>query len=503
MADRWIVPGSERTSLPGAKVLGEAPADEIVTVTVIVRSKRSDLPPPGTLSRQEFADQYGAGDADLQKVAAFGREHGLTVVESNAARRSVVLRGTVAQMNAAFGTALKRCQAGDVTYRGRDGSISLPSSLSGVVEAVLGLDNRPQAQPRVRIAAQPATSFTPVQMARLYDFPTGVDGSGECIGIVELGGGFSQADFAAYLSQLGISAQTVTIVAVDGASNAPGQNQDADVEVMLDAEMAGAIAPGAKLVLYFAPNTDQGFVDAVTTAVHDQTNNPSVISISWGGPESSWTQQARDALNQAISGASAVAVSVCVASGDSGSSDGVNDGAPHADFPASSPYALGCGGTTLTASGNAIASETAWSDTGGGVSDFFARPSWQSSANVPSPPAGSQGGRGVPDVAGDADPNSGYQIRVDGSSLVVGGTSAVAPLWAGLIALMNQQLGRHLGFLDPNLYQAPGYPKNPGPLHDITSGSNGAYSAGPGWDPCTGLGTPDGQRLSQALSSET
>jgi kumamolisin len=501
MADRWIVPGSDRPSLPGSRLLGDAPADGPVTVTLWLRSKSSDPPAPAALTRQAFADRYGANPADVQKVEAFARAHGLTVVESSAPRRSVVLRGTVAQMNAAFGVALKRYQSGTTSYRGHDGSISVPAELSGVVQAVLGLDDRPQASPRARLAAAPETSFTPLQVASLYDFPTAVNGSGECIGIIELGGGFTQSDFAAYLSQLGISAQTVTIVSVDGATSSPG-NEDEDIEVMLDAEIAGAVAPGAKLVLYFAPNTDQGFLDAVTTAVHDQTNNPSVISISWGGPESSWSQQAMDALDEAIQGASTIAVSVCVASGDGGSSDGVNDGASHVDFPASSPYALGCGGTTLSGSGSTISSETAWSDSGGGVSDFFAKPSWQANAAVPAPPAGSTGGRGVPDVAGDADPNSGYSIRVDGQNVVVGGTSAVAPLWASLIALMNQQLGRHLGYLDPSLYSLPGYPASPGPLHDITSGSNGAYSAGPGWDPCTGLGTPDGQRLAQALETE-
>lgn len=500
MANRWIVPGSDRSALPGSRLLGDAPADAPVCVTLWLRSKNAD-PPAAAISRAAFADRYGADAADLQKVEAFAREHGLRVVESSAARRSVVLQGTVAQMNAAFGVTLKSYQTAGATYRCREGSISLPAALTDVVQAVLGLDDRPQASPRARLAAAPETSYTPLQIAGLYDFPSGVDGSGQCIGIVELGGGFSQADFAAYLTQLGVRAQTVTIVSVDGATNSPG-NQDADIEVMLDAEIAGAVAPGAKLVLYFAPNTDQGFLDAVTTAVHDQTNNPSAISISWGSPESNWTAQARTALDQAIADASTIAVSVCVASGDGGSSDGLNDGASHVDFPASSPYALACGATTLSGTGSAIASETAWSDSGGGVSDFFARPSWQAKAGVPAPPAGSQGGRGVPDVAGDGDPNTGYNIRVDGKDVVVGGTSAVAPLWASLIALMNQQLGRHLGYLDPSLYSLPGYPRNPGPLHDITGGSNGAYRAGPGWDACTGLGTPDGQRLAQALGGE-
>jgi kumamolisin len=161
---------------------------------------------------------------------------------------------------------------------------------------------------------------------------------------------------------------------------------------------------------------------------------------------------------------------------------------------------LGCGGTTLAVSAQSISSETAWSDSGGGVSDFFALPSWQSAANVP-PPSTQGGGRGVPDVSGDADPNTGYQIRVDGAAMVAGGTSAVAPLWAALIALMNQARGRSLGFLNPMLYAVPGYPNNPGPLHDITTGSNGAFNAGSGWDPCTGLGTPDGARLVQALAN--
>jgi kumamolisin len=499
MSDRWIVPGSERQFPSSTQVLGDAPADEDITVTLWLRSKRPGVPPPGALSRQDFGDIYGADREDMQNVEAFAREHELRVVESNAARRSIILRGTVAQMNAAFDVALKRCKDGSVTYRGRAGSISLPATLSGVVEAVLGLDNRPQARPSLRISAQPEVSYTPLQIAQLYDFPIGIDGNGECIGIVELGGGFSQTDFSSYLSRLGISAQTVTIVSVDGATSSPG-NQDADVEVMLDTELAGALAPAAKLVLYFAPNTDQGFLDAITTAVHDQTNNPSVISISWGGPESTWTQQARNALNQAISAAGATAVSVCVASGDGGSSGGINDGKPHVDFPASSPYVLGCGGTTLRASGNTIASEAAWSDSGGGVSDFFVRPDWQSSANVPPPPSGSSSGRGVPDVAGDANPDTGYEVTADGASVVAGGTSAVAPLWAALIALINQQLGRKLGFLNSSLYAVPGYGSNPGPLHEITSGSNGAYRAGPGWNPCTGLGTPDGQHLAQALA---
>jgi kumamolisin len=497
MDDRWIVPGSTRTRPPGDFVT-VPDANERISATIIVRSKHTSKPLPGHLTREEFAAAYGAGESDLDRVAAFAQEAGLTVVERDPARRILRVEGTIAAMSEAFGVTLGTYRIGTTTFRGRTGTISLPAGLANVVEAVVGLDTRPQAQPRSRVAVSAEASFTPPQIAALYDFPSGIDGSGETIAIIELGGGYGASDFAAYCSQLGVPQAQVEVVSVDGATSNPGADQDADTEVMLDIEVAGTIAPGARIAVYFAPNTDQGFIDAVTTAVHDTTYAPSVLSISWGDAESNWTSQAMTALDNACAAAAAMGVTVCVASGDSGSSDGVSDGAPHADFPASSPHALGCGGTTIRATNGTISAETAWSDSGGGVSDVFAVPSWQASAKLPAP-SNPSGGRGVPDVCADADPNSGYSVRVDGSSIVVGGTSAVAPLWAGLIALMNQQLGASVGFINPKLYDLAGYPHSPGPLQDITSGSNGAYSAGVGWDPVTGLGRPDGARLEAAL----
>ncbi len=498
MDDRWIVPGSTRTRPPG-EFVSVADPNERVMVTVRVRSKHASPPLPGHLSREEFAAAYGAGEGDLERVDAFANEYGLSVVERDAARRTVRLEGTVAQVSEAFGVSLGTYAVGKTAFRGRTGTISLPASLTNVVEGVFGLDTRPQARPRSRVAVHADTSFTPPQIATLYDFPSGVDGSGETIAIVELGGGYSASDFSTYCAQLGIPEPSVAVVSVDRATNAPGTDPDSDTEVMLDVEVAGTIAHGAKIVVYFTPNTDQGFIDAVTTAVHDATYAPSVISISWGDAESNWTAAAMTSLDQACAAAAAMGVTVCVASGDAGSSDGVSGGESHVDFPASSPHALGCGGTTLKVSGTAIASETAWSDSGGGVSDVFALPSWQATAHVPAP-SNPSGGRGVPDICADADPNSGYSVRVDGRSIVVGGTSAVAPLWAGLIALMNQRLGSTVGFINPKLYALNGYPGSPGPLRDITSGSNGAYDAGEGWDPVTGLGSPDGARLEAALS---
>jgi kumamolisin len=278
---------------------------------------------------------------------------------------------------------------------------------------------------------------------------------------------------------------------------------------MLDIEVAGSIAPGANLAVYFAPNTDAGFLQAVTTAIHDSVRKPSVVSISWGGPESSWTTQAMTAFDQAFQAAGALGVTVTVAAGDNGSSDGVTDGLAHVDFPASSPNVLACGGTHLIGSGQTITSETVWNDgtsggaTGGGISAFFIPPpAWQSGINLPpSANPGSKPGRGVPDISGDADPVTGYQVRVDGQNTVIGGTSAVAPLWAGLVALLNQGLGKPVGYLNPWLYTNA--TSIPGAVHDITSGNNGAYQARSGWDACTGWGSVDGAKVQGALLGKT
>ncbi len=318
-------------------------------------------------------------------------------------------------------------------------------------------------------APQHNTSFTPPQVAALYNFPTGVNGSGQCIALIELGGGYTTTDLTNYWNQLNLTTTpTVSAVSVGNGSNNPiGDPNSADGEVMLDIEVAGSIAPGAKIVTYFAENTDAGFLNAITTAVHDTTNSPSIISISWGGPESSWTQQAMTSMDEAFQSAAAMGVTVCVAAGDDGSTDGLTDGLNHVDFPASSPNVLACGGTRLVATGSNISSELVWNElasnegaTGGGVSDVFPLPSWQSGAGVPpSANPGGNVGRGVPDVSGDADPNTGYNTLVDGQSGVVGGTSAVAPLWAALIALINQSNNKPAGLINPLLYRKRGYGK--------------------------------------------
>jgi kumamolisin len=458
----------------------------------------------GHLAREDFARQFGAEPADIAAVKAFAASHGLTVIQEHAGRRTVVLAGTVAQLEAAFGVRLERFEHPRGAYRGRQGAIHLPQELDGVVEAVLGLDNRPQAQTHFRVqgaaakgkAAAPV-AFSPIQVATLYGYPQAT-GQGQCVGIIELGGGFTASDLQTYFASLKVATPTVTAVPVDNGQNDPtGDANGPDGEVMLDIEVIGAIAPQANIAVYFAPNTDAGFLDAVTTAIHDTTNKPSVISISWGSAESTWTDQAMTAMDEAFQAAATLGITICVASGDNGSSDGVTDGGDHVDFPASSSYALACGGTSLKASKTAITSEVVWNDGseggagGGGVSAFFALPTWQSGLNTTDAEGNTTplSNRGVPDVAGDADPETGYNVRIDGTDTVIGGTSAVAPLWSGLLARINQLAGQSVGYLQPVLY------KNPQALRDITQGNNGDFYASVGWDACTGLGSPNGQAV--------
>ena len=510
---RVVLPGSEKNPAPDAVRLRATPAKSKMTVSVIVRRKEplkinlgsGRANGPVRVSRAHFKQHHSADPAAIKQVRAFAREFHLKVEPdpTSAARRTVQLTGTAADMQKAFGVVLEQKTINGAEYRVREGAIHLPASLTGVVEAVLGLDNRPQAQPHFRVHAASAaapSSYTPPQVAQAYKFPAKASGAGQTIGILEFGGGYRQADLTAYFKTLGIAAPGITAVSVNGGKNSPSKASGPDGEVMLDIEVAASVASGAKVAVYFAPNTSQGFVEAITTAVHDTKNKPSVISISWGGPESTWTQQTMKALDAACQSAAALGITITAAAGDNGSTDGAKGN--NVDFPASSPHVLGCGGTKLVANGATIVSEVVWNEqasnegaTGGGVSNVFALPSWQASSHVPAPSV-STGGRGVPDVAGDADPTTGYTIRVDGETTVIGGTSAVAPLWAGLIAVANQQLGVQVGFIQPAIYAA----KAASAFNDIILGNNGGFSAGPGWDACTGLGSPNTGKLIPLLA---
>jgi kumamolisin len=530
---RSVLPGSEKAALmhPAAEKPAKVGAKVIVSVIVKRKNPLTNSHTSGKvrLTHAQYKQSHGADPDAVKLVRAFAIQYGLAVEPDTPGpeRRTIKLSGTVADMQKAFGTTLTQKVIDGKTYRIREGSIDLPDALIGSVVAVLGLDNRPQAQPHFRIfgeegaasanavqaggfasphAGGASVSYTPVQVGQLYGFPQGVTAAGQTIGIIELGGGYKSADVSAYFKALGQKVPNVKAVLVDGGKNAPTNSNSADGEVMLDIEVAAAVAPGANIVVYFCPNTDQGFIDGIATAVHDTVNKPSVISISWGAAESAWTAQSMNALDAACQSAAALGITITVASGDNGSTDGATDGKNHVDFPASSPHVLGCGGTNLQGSGTTITAETVWNAlpnggaTGGGVSGFFALPTWQASAGVPKP-VGKTGGRGVPDVSGDADPASGYSVRVDGKTFVIGGTSAVAPLWAGLIAVANAANKKSAGFINPMIYAA----KSKTSFRDIVSGTNFkgkpvGFTAGKGWDACTGLGSPVAAALIKAVA---
>jgi len=491
-------PDSQIGAPPDATRIGSAPIDARIEVSLYLKSRggaaqavAGAADPRAALA----ADRAMHHKDDIARIRRFAAAQGLEIVTVEPARRLIKLAGTVGMLQAAFGTQLDLYRQGDRQFRARTGMLHLPADLLPIVEAVLGLDDRPAAFAKALPMTAPAPAgYRPNQVAALYDFPTGVTGAGQCIALIELGGGYLDSDNQAAFAAMGLAVPTLVAVPIDGAANGPGQSKAADEEVALDLQVAGGVAPGARLAVYFAPASFAGFVDAVSAAVHDTVQRPSVISISWGVNETAWSAAARQAMDGAFQDAATLRVSVFVAAGDNLATNGATDGALHVQYPASSPWAIGCGGTLIATDGDAIVSEVVWSDagngqgTGGGISTLYPVPDFQQGVN-------SGTGRGVPDVAGNAAQPSGYITMVNGISKVIGGTSAVAPLWAGLTALINEQATLPIGFFLPDLYAAPDL------LRPITEGDNkpkGAdigYVAGPGWNACTGLGVPNGLAL--------
>jgi kumamolisin len=506
--------------------MGPADPTEILAVGIRVR-RRPDAPQLPTrrrapLSREDFAARYGADPADLERVAAFARARGLNVMGTSVPRRMVDVSGTAEQMGRAFAVDLGRYESSTEAYRGREGSVHLPGDLMDVVQGVFGLDNRRMARPASARAAgreAPLTLLTPPQVASLYNFPTPPDATGQTIGLLEFGGGcgYFPGDIQAFFAGLNLPTPLVTPVSVDGVTNSPGRN-NLSLEVTLHIDVAGSVAPRAKIAVYFAPWTQLGWVHAVTTAIHDATNAPSVLCISAGWAELenggyfAWTPAAMTAVSETFAEAAALGVTVLVASGDTGTRGLHNDGKAHVDYPASDPWVTACGGTSIENVAGSAFAEVTWNDaegvTGGGISDFWAVPDWQELAGVPPSVNDGHHGRGIPDIAGTVYPLSADKMIFDGQpspGFLTGSTGAVAPLYAGLVALLNANFSANragaVGFLNPLLY-AVGDTR--GVFRDIHDGVSNAgtsgwitpgYTAGVGWDACTGWGSINGQAL--------
>jgi len=481
----------------------------------IIAGKRSD-----TLSYSEFAQRYSSSAEDLEHAVGFARYFGLTVIESSAAAAMVKVRGTVKQLNTAFQTQLLTIESNGKTWMGYDGILTIPESLYQVVEYVIGLNNpatmrhlltKPK-QPTAAVSASAGlASLTPIQVAAAYNFPAS-SGYGQCIGLIEYGGGYTAQNITSSFSAIGLSNPQVVSIPVDTGTNDPS-DADSSGEVMLDIFIAGAVVPHAKIAVYFGagagnPLPGPNWYDPINTAIHDRVNAPCVLSISWGESEAAFGRVNMQAMDMVLSQAALLGITVCAASGDSGSTwDGLG---VEVLYPASSPYVLSCGGTSLLLNGSAIASEVVWNQsraqagaTGGGISIYESKPPYQTGLTYklyPSNTVTSLATRGVPDVAGNADPFSGYSFYYSNRNLAasqVGGTSAVAPLWAGLIARLVCLTGKNLGLVNTLLYSSPAV------FNDVISGQNvytpssvtTGYSATTGWDACTGLGSPNGTKI--------
>jgi len=524
-----VLPGSARQVRPGARVLGAAGPEEWIEITLKLRRKQA-LPEPlgGTakvLSRAELEANYGASADDVEKVRTVLTEQGLTILSEDLSSSSVKASGPADVVEEVFGLKLLHYMQDGERYRGRRGNLHIPEQLEGIVVGVFGLDTRRMVRKRphrkrprsLALAGRRAAArswFFPAELATIYNFPAG-DGMGQTVGLLEFGGGYFEEDLVTFCKNANIS--TLPVVKTVSVNGTPVDQRDgAEGEVMLDVEVVGGVCPAATIVVYFSTFDENGWISALDTAVHDD-DPVSVISISWGYAEDAqgaWSEGAIDAINDTLKAAALLGITVCVASGDDGSDDQVGDGHAHVDFPSSSPYVLAVGGTTLRKGTSGQVNEVAWKDgdglrqdnggsTGGGVSVHFPRPDWQN-VKVKSVNPGSIDGRVIPDVAANASANTGYWTVVDGQGGASGGTSASAPLWAALVARINENLAgsRQVGYLTPLLYQQGGLGKSG--CRDITSGNNitasvGGYTAGAGYDAVTGWGVPDGAKLLEGL----
>lgn len=575
--------GSQRKPRPGSTLVGPADPDEKLTISIHLR-RPPDAPPlpdqkhwaatpPGRrkyATREEMARVQSATALDLQKVEEFARTHGFRIVQSSSGRRLVQIAGTVRQANKAFAAELVRFHSPTAKerYRTHLEPVHLPADLQGIVVGVFGLDNRRMARhlydgpptlgPRHNYAPGIYREMGIREVAALYGFPLDPrngNAAGQTVAVLEFSGpgydypttGLAQSDVNGFVANLlgpSFNAPTIGNVSIDGAPIQPGMGYwlfgTPDVEVALDIEVVVAVAQGASVVAYYAPMTEQGWADAISYIVYDSANSPNVLSISYGWPEIetagsegtwpfAWTAMAVQTVSSWFQQASAVGMTILVASGDTGSfcdqAPGSGPGAMPAvvGYPASDPWVVSCGGTTLLNVQDPLGmtfDEVTWNDdrgaTGGGVSEINPLPFWQSGAGVPTSLNSGFAGRGLPDIAGNASPYSGYDLWLFGAQTlgvfgpgtgIAGGTSAVAPLYASLIAILNSKLGFSLGYLNPMLYALGGTPV----FNDIDDGANNQYqntnclsfSSGPGWDACTGWGSIRGAKLLAALRSST
>jgi kumamolisin len=523
MARGGIVGPARKRGASSGDFASVAPREPVV-LTIYLRHRQRVRRRPGSAAdlaelsrrvshRELEAERKQVLKRSIAEVRRFAKLHRMKVLEIDYLRRRVRLGSTASAVGQAFATHLK--WSDESADSGRHYPVrkpSLPKRLGRIVHAVLGMDTRPLSLGRLRSHAEAGGSdgLLPTEMARLYGLDGIGRGAGQCVALIEPGGGYRDTDLAAACNAMRVPVPRIIPVEVGHGRNAPGADQKADLEVALDMQVVAGIAPEAQIAVYFTEAGAPGLVAGVCEAVHGPRVRPSVIVITWGQAEESWPPEARRALDAVLQDAVRLGITVVASSGDDFATDRMQDGQVHVDYPAASPYVLGCGGTliTLDATRTRIVKEVVWNElrqgTGGGVSSIYPVPAFQSGTTLPvSLNDGKSRGRGVPDVAAAAAQENGYRIVVEGAEVVNSGTSAVAPLWGAFIALINARRNKTLGFVNTELYAAPTL------FNPITSGTNagGFFKIGyeaqadGRWNACTGLGTPKGPEIIAALSA--
>ena len=527
--------GSARSENPNASYHGKVKGTMPIELTLALRGPPLpdfDGNPLSGLSLKQLNSKFGASKADATLVSKVMRDFGFNIQGINIAARSIAVKGTVAQAVKAFAPSLAMYKNEDQgVFRDRTGGYHVPTELEGIVTAVIGLSQRRIIRPK-RIAkdqnrlADVLPAATPADIEKIYDFPKGT-AAGQKIAIAEFGGGYIASDLKAYCKKFSLHMPDVQAISVNSPAYTWNQmkrlkrlEREQELlctdEVMLDTEIIAGLCPNAKIKIYFATFDQKGFVDLLNKVIADR---PVVLSISWGVTEdaSDWSPVARTAINERLALAAAAGITVCASSGDDGAGDGRRGPDARVDFPASSPYVLGVGGTQIGGHDGKLEEVTWWftpgtragggASTGGGVSGIFDRPKWQN-VQIKSGNRGAKNGRVVPDVAALAE-GPRYSYVLFGKTERGAGTSVSAPVWAALIARVNQKLpkAKRQRFLTPLLYRKLTNGKTLGSAvcHDITVGSNRTeppgfgYRAKPGFDAVTGWGSPNGKALLKKL----
>lgn len=500
--DRVPIEGTRRPVWPGATPLAETMEADI-WLTAWLRPRREgtlDVAQANALgatapARRSYIDRASltretdADPRDVEVVRRWCASHGIDVIAQH--WRSLVLSAPIPKLIEAFDATAGMYQLGDKRrFRHRSGSLHAPAEVAALLHGAFGLHQWPRSH-AVGSLQSDVKPLLAADIASRYAFPDG-DGTGVTVGVLQMRGAFDASDFAACMTSQGVIAKSPIVKRVDNAELTHATATVKDIESAIDTQIVGALAPGAQIVVYATPDDERGVLDGIRSALFDEVHRPSVLSISFGFPEHLWTPSALAILNELFVAAALLGVTIVCASGDRGAE--VDDaGNAHVLAPASSPFALACGGTAIV-TGAGVSTESGWSQSGGGFSEIFALPPWQGVAAASAAAYRVAEGRGVPDVAAEVTP--GYAVVFKGTEIAMGGTSAAAPMWAALTARIGQRLGKPLGFYAPLLYGR----STSDTFADVLTGGNDRYRCAPGWNPCTGLGVPIGDAIEAALS---